>query len=103
MRAKRASKDDGKTSMPFEILHRAFVLLGGGAGSEGAEIAAAAGLGIYFSRVEPVLAGRQFADHGVASAAHRRPTLTARAVIINSAKADLFSRRDLPASDVKQR
>jgi hypothetical protein len=34
--------------MPFEILHRAFVLFGRRAGIEGAEIAPPAGLRIYF-------------------------------------------------------
>jgi len=46
--------------MPFEILHRALVLLGGGAAGEGAEVAATAGLRIFLARIEPVLAGRQF-------------------------------------------
>jgi len=77
--------------MPFEILHGAFVLLGGGAGAEGAEIAAFAGLRIYLARIEPVFSGRQFADHGVSSAAHRHPIIMARAIIITD-KADLFSR-----------
>src|SRR5580704_2227591 len=77
--------------MPFEILHGAFVLLGGGAAVEGAEIAAFAGLGIYLARIEPVFAGRQFADHGVSSAAHRHPIIMARAIMI-AGKADLLSR-----------
>src|SRR4051794_18565100 len=50
--------------MALEVLHRAFVLLGGGAGAEGAQIAALAGLRILLARVEPVLAGFQLADHG---------------------------------------
>jgi hypothetical protein len=32
---------------------------------EGAEIAALAGFGIHFSGLEPVLARRQFTDHGI--------------------------------------
>jgi hypothetical protein len=51
-------------SMPLEILYLALVLLGRGARLEGAEIAPLAGLRIYLARIEPVLAGSQFADHG---------------------------------------
>jgi len=50
--------------MPLEILHGAFVLLRGGAAVEGAEIAPPAGLRIYFTQIEPVLSGRELADHG---------------------------------------
>jgi hypothetical protein len=50
--------------VPFEILHGALVLLRRGARIEGAEIAAPAGLRILLARIEPVFAGRQFADHG---------------------------------------
>jgi hypothetical protein len=50
--------------MPLEILHGAFVLLGGRARFEGAEIAALAGLRIHFTGIKPVFAGLQFADHG---------------------------------------
>src|ERR1700742_3923487 len=53
--------------MPLEILHIAFVLLCRSARLEGAEIAALAGLRIDLAGIEPVFAGLQFADHGVAS------------------------------------
>jgi hypothetical protein len=49
--------------MPLEILHFTFVLLRRRARFEGAEIAATAGLRIKLSRIEPVLARFQFADH----------------------------------------
>src|SRR3954454_17893278 len=51
------------TLMPLEVLHGALVLLGGGAGLEGAEIAAPAGLRIDLARIETVAAGRKLADH----------------------------------------
>jgi hypothetical protein len=50
--------------MPLEILHGALVLLRGGAARKRAEIAPPAGLRIYFTRIEPVLSGRELADHG---------------------------------------
>jgi hypothetical protein len=53
--------------MPFEILHGALVLFRRLPRFEGAEIAALAGLRIYFPGIEPVFAGLQFADHGGAS------------------------------------
>lgn len=49
--------------MPFEILNLAFVLLGGFAGVEGAEVAAAAGLFIFLARIEAVFSGFEFSDH----------------------------------------
>ena len=49
----------------LEVLDRALVLLGGGAGLEGAEIAPPAGLRILLAGIEPVLAGSKLADHGV--------------------------------------
>src|ERR1700726_4737923 len=58
---------NGGLLMPFEILHRTLVLLGGGAAIEGAQIAAAAGLRVHIARIEPVFAGGQLADHGVIS------------------------------------
>jgi hypothetical protein len=51
------------SSMPLEMLHRAFVLFGRCARLEGAEIAASAGLRILLSGVEPVLARLEFPDH----------------------------------------
>src|ERR1700722_3706727 len=51
-------------SMPFEILHGALMLLRGRARREGAEIAPLACLRIFLARIEPVLAGGEFADHG---------------------------------------
>jgi hypothetical protein len=53
--------------VPLEILHVALVLFRSLPRSEGAEVAALAGLRIYFSGIEPVFAGLQFADHGGAS------------------------------------
>jgi hypothetical protein len=50
--------------MPLEILNGALVLLRGGAACKRAQIAPPAGLRIYFTRIEPVFAGRKFADHG---------------------------------------
>jgi hypothetical protein len=49
--------------VPFEILHSAFVLFGGRARLESAEITPFAGLRIYFPGIEPVFTGLQFADH----------------------------------------
>jgi hypothetical protein len=49
----------------LEILHFTLVLFGGFAIVESAEIAALAGIGIDFSRIEAVLARFEFADHGV--------------------------------------
>jgi hypothetical protein len=49
--------------MPLEILHRLLMLLRRRAVLEGAEVAAFAGLGVELARIEPVLAGFQFADH----------------------------------------
>jgi hypothetical protein len=50
--------------VPLEILHGPFVLFRGGAAAKGAEIAAPAGTGIGLARIEPILTGFQFADHG---------------------------------------
>src|ERR1019366_4865683 len=44
-------------------LHVAFVLLRGLLAAEGSEIAALAGLRIYFPRIEPVFAAPKLADH----------------------------------------
>jgi hypothetical protein len=49
--------------MALEILHGAFVLYRGGFGAEGPKIATLAGLGIEFSRIEPVTAVLELADH----------------------------------------
>src|ERR1700688_1105992 len=49
--------------MPLEILHVAFVLLRRLLAGESAEIAPPAGARIFLARVEPVLAGLEFADH----------------------------------------
>jgi hypothetical protein len=49
--------------MAFEELDLAFMLFGGGAGTEGAEVAAFAGPGIFFTRIEAVFAGGELANH----------------------------------------
>jgi hypothetical protein len=50
----------------FKVLNGLLVLLGLGARWESAKIAAFAGSRIYLSRIEPVLPGFEFADHGPA-------------------------------------
>src|ERR1041385_8465895 len=55
-------------SVPFEKLHRALVLLRGGAASERAEVAAPAGARISFAGVEPVAARLELSNHGEFSA-----------------------------------
>ena len=50
-------------SAPLEELHRALVLLGGGAVGEGPQISPAPALGIPLARVEPILAGGELSDH----------------------------------------
>jgi hypothetical protein len=62
--------------MPLEILHRALVLLRGGTAGERAEIAPPAGPRILPARVQPVLSGRELADHPDLLA-ERPATLTA--------------------------
>jgi hypothetical protein len=49
--------------MPLEILDSAFVLLRGSASRKRAEITPPAGLRILLARIEPVLAGRELANH----------------------------------------
>ena len=48
--------------LPFEILHRFFVFLGGGFGLERAEVPTFPGLRIFLSRIQTVT-GFQFPDH----------------------------------------
>jgi hypothetical protein len=55
--------------MPFEILHFPLMLLGRGPAFERPQVAASTGAGILLSRVQAILAGCQFPDHG----AHLRP------------------------------
>src|ERR1041385_3141511 len=52
------------SSMPFEVLHLALMLLGGLARREGAEISAPAGLGIDLAGIQAVFAGLELAAHG---------------------------------------
>src|SRR5690349_13409502 len=54
----------GAGSMPFEVLHRALVLLRRGARFESSKIPALARFRIDFAGIEPVFAGLQFSDHG---------------------------------------
>jgi hypothetical protein len=49
--------------MPLEELHGALVLLRRGTARKRAEIAPPAGLRIFLSRIEPVFAGRELANH----------------------------------------
>ena|SRR6266436_8765540 len=49
--------------LPFEILHRFFVFLGGGFGFERAEVSMFAGLGIFLPRIEAI-AALNFSNHG---------------------------------------
>ena len=51
-------------SVPLEILHFAFVLLGGFLGVERAKVATLAGLRILLARIKSILSGFQFPDHG---------------------------------------
>jgi hypothetical protein len=48
----------------FEVLHGAFVLFGGGATAERAEVTALAGSRVGFSRIQAVFARGEFANHG---------------------------------------
>jgi hypothetical protein len=57
------------TSMPFEILYVAFMLLGSGAGLESTEVASLAGFRIDLAGIEPVFARSQLSDHVVFSRA----------------------------------
>ena len=50
-------------SMPLEKLDGPFVFLGGGAGGEGSEISAFAGLGILLAGIESEFVAWDFADH----------------------------------------
>src|ERR1700733_15050706 len=88
-----------RASMPLEVLHRALVLLGGGAAGEGAEIAAAAGLRILFARIEPVFAGRQFADHGELPTKNVLSTRTNCAAIFGSGQPRPAKRKKEKATD----
>jgi hypothetical protein len=47
----------------FEVLYRPFVLFCRFSRIEGAQVSSLAGFGIYFARIEPVLAGLQFPNH----------------------------------------
>jgi hypothetical protein len=51
----------------FEELDGALVFLGCAARLERAEVSPAAALGVNLPRVESILAGLQFADHGILS------------------------------------
>src|SRR4051812_32187764 len=49
--------------MPLEVLHFPLVLFSGGAGTEGAQVAAFVGARVQFARVKAVLSGAKLADH----------------------------------------
>src|SRR6266404_1682773 len=64
--------------LPFEILHRFFVFLGGGFGFERAEVSMFAGLGIFLPRIQTI-ARFQFPNHAdFVSRGRRMPTLPSR-------------------------
>ena len=52
--------------MVLKVLHRTLVCLGGLSGSERAKVPSTAGLGIFLTRIQPVLAGLQFSNHKIA-------------------------------------
>jgi hypothetical protein len=54
----------------FEKLNGPLVFLGRAAGFERAEVAPAASFGVNFSRVETILTGLQFSDHGILISSH---------------------------------
>src|SRR6185503_17888399 len=58
----------------LEILNIAFVLFRRRATLESSEIAPLAGLGIFLAGIEPVFAGRQFADHASSQSLPLRTT-----------------------------
>src|SRR5262245_1758679 len=60
------ASSDPRQLMPLEVLHLPLMLLGGGAGGEGAQVATLASLGVLLAGVEAVLAGVKLADHGLA-------------------------------------
>lgn len=51
--------------MVLKILHRTLVRFGGLSGSKCAEVAPTAGLGIFLTRVEPVLTAFQLSNHRI--------------------------------------
>ena len=76
-------------SMPFEILHRALMLFGGGTACECAEVAAASGPRIFLPRIEPVLAGCELADHVAVCLLHFQ-NMTWRLVPLTSCRGRLL-------------
>src|SRR5919204_55940 len=54
--------------MSFEILDLALMFFGLGARSEGAKVAALAGLRVHLTGIEPILAGFELADHAASTA-----------------------------------
>jgi len=58
---KRKSND--QFLMMLKVLNRTLVGFGGFSCAERAEVAPTPGLGIFFARVQPVLAGFQFSNH----------------------------------------
>jgi hypothetical protein len=54
----------------FEKLNGPLVFLGRAARLERAEVSPAASLGVSFSRVETILTGLQFSDHGILISSH---------------------------------
>src|SRR5688572_22961895 len=66
--------------LALEKLHRALVLLGCGSAGKSAEVSPSAGPGIEFSRVQPVLARLQLANHGYACRYHEAAIAWRRAI-----------------------
>src|SRR5262249_48459002 len=65
--------------VPLEVLHLALVLLRRTFAGEGCEVAPLAGAWTFLARIEPVLAGLEFADHGPISRAHLAVTSSGKA------------------------
>src|SRR5687768_6267169 len=77
----------------LEVLHRALVLLRRRAACERPQVAALAGPRVFLTRIQPILAARQLADHGWAAARYgfRWPAVTSSLCAANAARTSFFS------------